>query len=730
MDARLQRTVVDYEDAQSWPLGSKERNDLLDKAIAAFEIVYKDYRSQLAGLSARMLQGKCYEEKGELGPAMGIYNELFAQPMNDPIYNEMRRRIGFFRIIVDNKRKEYALAVDEAARWLQDNPRYLSSESGLGVQLELARALKAQLDELNEKDQKEAARKALARLDEVVRYFSPYKAEALVLRKEIRDKFKIGGDVDDRQIAAMTYDEAMAQADSAMSTHEWDRAIKLFQQAIKRADPAREPAKANKARYFLAYCEYSAQRYYSAAAICDHLVRRYPQDEWSLKAVDIGIAALTMAYNTYVEIDRTSDLDRLIDLASFAAETWSDKDQGDAARVTLGEIYFGRQEYVRAAKSYEGVRAESPRRLDAQMMAGEALWRLAQKLREEDKGSEAEAQGKAALDLESSALEARKKAGAPATDPALVRNSTDVAEILRATGKPKEALALLEPLEKTLAGASQSAELAPLYEALVTILLKAHLGDGQTDRAIADLKTLEKAGSTKEKLTGLYYDLTMRLKEDMEAQKARNDAVGYKKTRESFKKFLTALATSQSGQTYQSLLFAGSAMIEMGMGAEAVPVFDSMLTRFGKDPEFLKDPKAATSLAYLKYKKAVALREANKFEDALALDKELLTASPRDLTLMMEKGFLYEDWARAERSLERWNVAFAYWKERVADLSRYRTKPLEYYDSVYHMAIAQTGQGRRAEAVTSLERVMKLSPSVGKPEMKAKYVGLLKELGK
>ncbi len=81
----------------------------------------------------------------------------------------------------------------------------------------------------------------------------------------------------------------MAQADSAMSTHEWDRAIALFKQAVRRADPSKDPVKANKARYFLAYCYFSSGGYYEAAVLADHLAKRYAQKEFSDKAADFGL---------------------------------------------------------------------------------------------------------------------------------------------------------------------------------------------------------------------------------------------------------------------------------------------------------------------------------------------------------------------------------------------------------------------------------------------------------
>ena len=730
IDARLQRAVVDHEDALSWPEGSKERNTLLDTAGDAFENVYKDHRTQLSGLTALMLQGKCYEEKGEFGRAMGIYNELFTQTINDPQYNEMRRTIGFYRIIVDGKRKEHALALDEANQWLQQNltPRSQPTLNSLGVRLELAKNLLELLPTIKESDQEEAIRKATNQLDEVVKYLSPYKAEALELRRKFRPK----SELKDSQILAMSYDESMAQGKSAVQSNEWDRAIKLLRHAVKKADPARDPAKANEARYFLAFCYYSAGRYYDSAVMAEFLARRYPTFENSAKAAEIGWEAYRQAYVNYNQIDTQSDLNHMKSLAQYAADTWPDTEQGDAAKSMVGAIELGVGNYAEAAKAYESVKPGSARRYDAQVQAGDAHWRMAARFREEGKVPEAEKEENQALELTKTALDARKAAGATASDPNFVRNTNALAEIYRSTGKPKDALALLEPMQKNLSSGTMSAEVAPLYEGLITVLLQAHIADGQTNKAIEDMKLLEKAGGSKAKLTQLYLQLSRSLQKEMEAQLARKDKTGYNRTSEAYKKFLMALAESQSGQTFESLLFAGRSMLELGMAPEALGVFDRTLTLYEKNPEFLKTPNATALLVGLKIRKVEALRKTKKFEPGLELVDKLIDAYPNYPEPLMEKGYLLEDWATAERTKEkalgRWNAAYDYWRRITPKFDRARPRRIEYFDCLYHQAVALIGMDRKDDARKTLKSVMTFTPSVGKPEMKKKYDELFAKL--
>src|SRR5262249_21348056 len=149
-------------------------------------------------------------------------------------------------------------------------------------------------------------------------------------------------------------------SDQAISSQEWDRAIALLKQAIRRADPAKDHDKANLARYTLAFCYYKNRQYYEADVLCEHLARRYPQGGLSAKATEIGLAALTDAYNTYLDVDRASDLKRLLDLASYAAETWPDNEQGDFARMVQGQVYGGFGDYSKAITALEAVRSNSP----------------------------------------------------------------------------------------------------------------------------------------------------------------------------------------------------------------------------------------------------------------------------------------------------------------------------------------------------------------------------------
>ena len=206
--------------------------------------------------------------------------------------------------------------------------------------------------------------------------------------------------------------------------------------AIRKADPAKNPDKANLARYNLAFCYYMNKQYYEADVLAEHLARRYPQGGLSAKATEIGMQSWPTPTTTYTEIDRMSDLDHLVNLANYTAETWPDKEQGDDARMNLGQIYLGMGQYDKAIEVLSAVRRRSRDWVSAQNRLGTAHWAKSRDLERRGDSTAAQAEAQKAIEVLNIALKARRDAGAGPTDPGLVGNVGDLATVLTETGKP------------------------------------------------------------------------------------------------------------------------------------------------------------------------------------------------------------------------------------------------------------------------------------------------------
>ncbi len=716
LDAMLQQGVADYELAETYPDKSPERAKSLKEALAQFEDMYKNYRAQWAGLTARMWQAKCFEEQGEIGPAIAIYKELMGH--SEPALRGLQLHVGYFYIVALGKRKQYVLAADEAARWLSFYNRRgeHATSAGLGVLTEYAKDLDAQMSEISSNEQPRAKKLIIDSTSQVVRYASPYKKDALDLLK----KYKPSAALRAEDILKITYEDAMEKANEAIGAQDWPKAIALLKAAIRKADPARNVEKANLARHSLAFCYYKNNQFYEADVLAEHLARRYPQGGVSPQSTEIAMQSLADAYSTYTEIDRMSDLNRLIDLATYTIETWPDKEQADAARMNLSMIYFGMGRYDEAIKALSSVRTRSQQWIPAQNRLGMVYWRKSRvaESRGDAAGSQAEAQK--ALDALNAALKARRDSGTGVTDPGLIGNVADLATVFSETGKAAEALALLDPVVK-----AQTVKTGPGFSLLMEAQLKAYIITGNVDAAIKSMQSLEQAGGAAGRAQ-LYFKLGKLLERELENVRAKKNTKALADLSHAYKTFLTTVAESKTGQTYESLDWAGSSLLSLDANQDAEKVFRRMLNDYTQDAQFLGQPSSKGRLIVIRIKLASALRGQKKFDEANSLLDEVLTHKPPYREALAEKGMLLE--AEAEAGQGSWSRAINHWEELTKLMERSRPRPAAYYDAWYHVAWGLAKQKNTAKARQALMGVMRLSPGVGGPEMKAKYQGLLARL--
>lgn len=723
MNAELQRAVVDYEAAQTYPPDSAERKEILEKTGKTFEDIYKRYRTQMAGITAQMWQAKCFEERGDLNAAMGIYDQL--RQHNDPHLRRLQKQVAYFQIIVMGKRKQFALAADEAAAWLRETNGERSFE-GLGVRMELAKDLLAQTPNLNPADSEKAVRLATRYLDEVVRVYSPFRFEAQALLQKHNPKSAVSA----ASVANMKYDDIVAQADGVISGGDYAGGAILLRVAIRKG--ADQPAdKLNKARYTLAYCFYMTKRYYEAAVLTEHIARRYPGGEWAAKATEIVNAALVDAYNEAGPNGRPGywpgDLRRLEDLGKYAAETWPDSDQGDIGRMTAGQIALGSGRYDEAIKWFDAVRSASAKWADAQGFAGDAHWKLSLRLREKDANAkEADAEVQRAIGAYQAAIKARKGLGAGDADLGLAGNVCDLATIDIEVGKPDESLKLIEPTIRALTAAGKAPAIAAMLARALAIRLRGHVAVGQVDQAMGDMNALEQSGGAGGDRAQLYFELGKLLEREMEGLRKKNNAGALQRTQAAYRKFLSALAASKSGQTYESLMWAGTNLLKLGAADEAAEIFDQVLKAYREDAQFLARPGASQRILLVKIKQVSALRQKGALDEAESKLRAVIEQDRRLLEAQMEQGYILSAKAAAKRGT--WAAAIKYWEALAMKLGQMRPKPADYYEAWYQAARALQSGGDTTRAKQALQGVLKLSAANIDPAMKARYQELLGQL--
>ena len=102
-----------------------------------------------------------------------------------------------------------------------------------------------------------------------------------------------------------------------------------------------------------------------------------------------------------------------------------------------------------------------------------------------------------------------------------------------------------------------------------------------------------------------------------------------------------------------------------------------------------------------------------------------MTQKPPYIETLFEKGMLLESEAAAGKGT--WSTALRHWEDLTKKMERMRPRPASYFDAWYHVAWVLYQQKETAKAKQALLGVMRLSPSVGGPEMKAKYQALARE---
>jgi hypothetical protein len=149
-----------------------------------------------------------------------------------------------------------------------------------------------------------------------------------------------------------------------------------------------------------------------------------------------------------------------------------------------------------------------------------------------------------------------------------------------------------------------------------------------------------------------------------------------------------------------------------------------VLKDFTQDPQFLQQAGGRSSLLRTRLKLAAALRgQKAKLAEARTLVEDLIKENPRYIEPQVEKGMLLE--AEAAAGKANWSDALKHWEGLTRQVERVRPRPVLYYEVWYHVAFVLYQQKNTLKARQTLQGVMRLSPSVGNPETKAKYQGLL-----
>lgn len=624
VQAQFHLAQLTFDEAQTYDKGSAENQKLLTEASKAFEQIHARHRSVVAGLHARMWQGKCFEEQDDITKALGIYDELLDHARGSekpgPALKNLQDHVLHFKLICLNheKRKDYQVAAQLAGDWIKENRQTLSTRVGQGIQWELVRAeeMLGKKEGVGEAERQRMLQQALTTARSINRYAGEYKdASTAMIQRLMVALNREPGDPRDFPAAfgvaqnmvsdIRNRNKAIAEASAAEREKLLaemqpilKEAARILQLALRLATPRDDIKDVNRARYFLSYIYFSLREYsYESAVLSDYVARKYyeKQPDLALDAAYLAQAAFIQAYNHEPEADRDSEVERIIGVCNFIAEHWPESDKAHEARMNLGALFNGRRQPAEAAKWYLQVPESASNYLEAQLAAGNAFWSayLFESIRPEAERKPAAElaellqQARGLLQQAIARYESQLPKEIGQVEPARLAKLTEAkltyAQMLNGSGDYKGALALLTdgPLAVVAAVAAPAGdesqrppkpgircrEFASFAHQQI---LRAYVGAQNLDQARAEMKELEKiegAGGGGAALTRIYLELGKELEKEVKRLQAAQDArLG--EVLKSFETFLDDMSQRKDGQDYASLMWVAETYRALGDGLE------------------------------------------------------------------------------------------------------------------------------------------------------------------
>lgn len=625
IQAQLDLAETIYWEAQTYPAGDAKRKQLLTSGMLEFEKIHTSYRSMIGGLLARLWQGKCLEEQGAIGEALGIYGELLKHSGGSPSMNALQAKAQQFQLICYNhsSKNEFRLVNQLAAAWLGDdaNRRAKSSETGKGIEWEQARALEqlGQDRTVAENERTAFLNQALGIARGLSRRSGPYKAPAagMVARLSTalgRDSL----DPKDFNTAYGRADELFTQAQQITQKISTAQDAGKLQEARQHADARKgvaaeltrmlgialqlqdstiEPTLVRRSELMLAVGYVYQERPYEAAAVAEFFLRNHgssPPEMLKLGG-EIALAAMNDAYQYAPEGDRDFEKRYILKMADMLSSRWPETELAVGAHLSAGMLFWDDDQFLEAGQSWLKVPASSKNYGLSQLKAGAAF--LEQYARQSQKP---EGERPTAEQLNTWRAEAEKylakgveveeaKTSAETANADLLRGKLALAQVrnlagvYKTKGQTKGAIELLtaEPHSlikaiQTKAGETRPDDPANLksrqFASIVyQQLLRAQIGAKDIEAARAARAKLEEvgAGGDSAALTAVFVQFGQQLQEELDQLRASGDTQRLSDVRQGFEAFLDDLYNrEESQQTFNSLLWIAETYASLGESAQ------------------------------------------------------------------------------------------------------------------------------------------------------------------
>lgn len=421
LQIELLLAAIREEMADTFSNDSKQKRELLAEAADLYDGIYKKYRSRLAGLYARMYQGRCNHRLGKTKDALGYYGELLDQP-NQP--KELRTlKTKTLRLAMESwlapQEQKYVEAIKRGSEWLLTVPREdLRQPDLLAIRFSLARAYKMQADELERRkprnaqaiavsietglqhaqfvasepgELKEDAEALVVSLGGRRRAEEPSEPQSFAKAAELGKRFLDAVGPATQQVATVQsqlikakgsaresllgeLEQANADVESARQS-----AFQMYRLAMQFADRDTPPSELNLVRYFVCYLYYLNRQYYEAALVGDFVSQRFPESAGARQCAKISVASYLAILDaasepTTAEPGVRFEIDRLMKTARLLATRWPESSETTETLATLVPVMVNAGAVREAAELTRNIPETALQRGPAELVAGQALW--------------------------------------------------------------------------------------------------------------------------------------------------------------------------------------------------------------------------------------------------------------------------------------------------------------------------------------------------------------------
>jgi tetratricopeptide (TPR) repeat protein len=804
---RLLRASVDYELAGTFEAGSPKAKKHFQDAAKSYATLHETYRTRSAGLLARLWEGRCHQQLGQFKQALGCYQELIDLPASpDTLSVRAKATRGALECWTHDGQKKYREAIECGERWESHAPADAHDADSLAIRYLTGLAYQSQSKTLPAKDpnRKKLAGSARQYVDAVARQPGEYQRPAkmmLVALAAGKGPKETGGQgatfaeayeqgrqaLEQMQQAAADLTLARGGTDKAAIEKLEKRkrettaaAVEALRTAVNKSDAKTPLEDLNSARYYLCFLAWDMGQLQDAAVLGEFLATRYSDTVAGRQGARIALAAYVRMHGETKGDDREFERAQVRRIAELIFKRWPNQEESDDAALTILNFAVAERQFDEALACLSKVSAESPRRGQAELRAGQALWSAylrATQLPLEDRPKEEQLNElkKNAQEILAQGIVRMEKA--PAVDAALAAAVLSLAQIDVETGQPDKAIAWLEnakmgPLTLVKANNPAAAREAFANETY-KIALRAYIAvqPQQIKKAeeVMDLleKHVQKSGDAAAvaNLTAIYISLGRELQQHLQELSKAGKKKELETVSSAFEVFLDRITKRETGGSYSSLNWVGETYYSLGKGLDeggagqstktkgyfqkASVAYEKMLAIAAKDPKFKDQPE---TLVGIRLRIADCRRRSGDFDAAIKTLIGILQDKAARLDVQVKAAELYQIHGATDPTgyalaitgstpgRDGKNIVWGWAKISQLTTNRpefegtFHQARLSMAEARYKYALTHKDEAKRKKileaAIQDLWFTYKLYPKLGGEETSARYERLLKQIQK